>query len=402
MPSEPTQKLSACSYCGDAPVHHTLSFLGSFFFDPLDDHMVRTSYRAPKFIKNFVDWLSVAFLRVLAFLRLAKFSADIEKVKTFRSRVIWEEAKRRGIPMEQVILFGQPLDYYRALLRQGFAGDTKTIYFESIPIPPESLDMRRNWDDKFILKGEFEKRGIPVPRCFALPLFHSQKNLEKIFSKLEKPVIIKPKVGSRGRHTITNINSLQKFREGIAITRQISPYLVVEEHLLGDVCRATLVDGMLAGFFRGHAPTVVGNGKNTIKKLIEERDKDRPERVEKIRVGEELYSHLARLGYQIDDILPEGKSITLSYHFGRLFGGRTVEMIDDLHPSFIPIFERAAQAVDLAVVGFDSIIPDPTQPANGQKWGIIECNTLPFIDLHYDALEGKPRNIAGMIWDLWR
>ena len=77
-------------------------------------------------------------------------------------------------------------------------------------------------------------------------------------------------------------------------------------------------------------------------------------------------------------------------------------MIDGLHPSFIPIFERAAQAVDLAVVGFDSIIPDPTKPAETQKWGIIECNTLPFIDLHYDALEGKPRNIAGMIWDLWR
>src|SRR3989344_1641858 len=141
--AQPKARPCACSYCGDAPVHHSLSFLGSFFFDPLDDHMVRTSYRAPKFIKNFVDWLSVAFLRVLAFLRLAKFSADIEKVKTFRSRVIWEEAKRRGIPMEQVILFGQPLDYYSALLRQGFAGDTKTIYFESIPIPPESLDMRR-------------------------------------------------------------------------------------------------------------------------------------------------------------------------------------------------------------------------------------------------------------------
>ena len=56
----------------------------------------------------------------------------------------------------------------------------------------------------------------------------------------------------------------------------------------------------------------------------------------------------------------------------------------------------------LMVAGFDSIIPDPTQPADSQHWGIIECNTLPFIDLHYYALEGKPQNIAGMIWDLWK
>ena len=56
----------------------------------------------------------------------------------------------------------------------------------------------------------------------------------------------------------------------------------------------------------------------------------------------------------------------------------------------------------LPVVGFDVIIGDPTKSADSQRFGIIECNSLPFIDLHYYALEGKPRNIAGMIWDMWK
>jgi cyanophycin synthetase len=76
-------------------------------------------------------------------------------------------------------------------------------------------------------------------------------------------------------------------------------------------------------------------------------------------------------------------------------------MVDEIHPSFIPFFEKAALVTGLSIAGFDSIIPDPTMDAYSQKWGIIECNTLPFIDLHYYALEGKPRNIAGMVWDLW-
>ena len=76
-------------------------------------------------------------------------------------------------------------------------------------------------------------------------------------------------------------------------------------------------------------------------------------------------------------------------------------MLDELHPSFIPILKRAADIVDLPVVGFDVIIPDPTKSADAQRWGIIECNTLPFIDLHYYALLGQPKNIAGEIWDLW-
>ena len=99
--------------------------------------------------------------------------------------------------------------------------------------------------------------------------------------------------------------------------------------------------------------------------------------------------------------MPVGVSLSLTHRIGRLFGGKTIEMIDDLHPSFIPILTKAAKIVGLSVVGFDCIIPDPSKEEVSQKWGIIECNSLPFIDLHYYALEGKPRNIAGMIWDLW-
>jgi D-alanine-D-alanine ligase-like ATP-grasp enzyme len=77
-------------------------------------------------------------------------------------------------------------------------------------------------------------------------------------------------------------------------------------------------------------------------------------------------------------------------------------MIDELHPSFIPFLEKASKVTGLSIAGFDCIIPDPTKDESSQRWGIIECNTLPFIDMHYYALEGKPRNIAGMIWDLWK
>ena len=146
----------------------------------------------------------------------------------------------------------------------------------------------------------------------------------------------------------------------------------------------------------------MGDGRKTIKELIEEKDAKRHNRVERIRIGEELHSHIFRSGFKIDDILPEEFSLSLSHRIGRLFGGTTKEMLDDLHPSFIPILKQATKIVNLPVVGFDCIIPDPTQNANSQKWGIIECNSLPFIDLHYFALEGKPKNIAGMIWDMWQ
>ncbi|OGI82001.1 hypothetical protein A3I95_03455 [Candidatus Nomurabacteria bacterium RIFCSPLOWO2_02_FULL_44_12] len=392
--SEPYSKKSSCPYCGDAPINHTLYFLGSIVTIALDSQAIKIIKYAPSFVKNFVDFIPSFLFETLSFFKLVKFSSDIDKAYTFRSRIIWEEAKKRGIIMEQIIFFSKPLDFYRTKLKG------KNIYFESIPIKPEFSYMNNNWDDKVVLKQEFFKKNIPVPVCFELS-FLGLKNTEKIFSKLKKPIIVKPRIGSRGRHTITNINTLRQFREGIKIAGQISSHLVVEEHLEGSVCRATLVNGVLAGFYRGNPPTLIGDGKKTIQELIEAKDKKRHSRVEPIHVSQELHDHILRSGFIFTDILSKGFSLSLSHRIGRLFGGTTKEMIDELHPSFIPILKQATKIVDLPVVGFDCIIPDPTKDANSQKWGIIECNSLPFIDLHYYALEGKPRNIAGMIWDMW-
>jgi cyanophycin synthetase len=168
------------------------------------------------------------------------------------------------------------------------------------------------------------------------------------------------------------------------------------------VCRATFVSGKLMGFYRGMSPFVVGDGKKTIAELIDEKDSNRNERVEKILVNKEMEDYVARVGYGMQDVLPEGLRLPLTYRTGRLFGGVTREMLDELHPSFEPILTEAAKLVGWPVLGFDCIVPEPTKDESSQRWGIIECNTLPFIDLHYYALEGKPKNIAGAIWDMWK
>ncbi len=296
--------------------------------------------------------------------------------------------------MKQVWIGKRPLDLYRAVIHG------KVYYFESIPIQPEFLTFKKDWDNKLILKKELSKHGIPVPRHQGIPFIRT-KSLDRIFSELTLPVIVKPQLGSRGRHTLTNITTLADFKEAVAIAGQIASNLVVEEHLHGSVCRATVVGGKLSGFYKGQAPTIIGDGVRTIGRLIEEKDGERNVRIMPVRLGEELYAHIARSGFGIDDVLPEDMTLVLTHRNGRLFGGTTKEMIDSLHPSFIPVFEKAAAIIELSVAGFDCIIPDPTQSADSQRWGIIECNTLPFIDLHYYALEGAPRNIAGMIWDLW-
>jgi cyanophycin synthetase len=85
-----------------------------------------------------------------------------------------------------------------------------------------------------------------------------------------------------------------------------------------------------------------------------------------------------------------------------MVGGETHEIPESIHPKLHALIERLSQLLDVPLAGFDLIIPDPEADPDIQKWGILEANTLPFIDLHYNPLYGKTSNVAVAIWDLWQ
>ncbi|MEI7709493.1 MAG: hypothetical protein WCI76_02150 [bacterium] len=400
--NEPHLHKIVCTYCGDAPLNHRVSFFTSIMDVGMDRYMSKLAKHTPVFLLSIVDDFVGGVFEIFSLFKIARFSSDMDLANTLRSRVIWEEATRRGVKMEQAIFWKQPLDYYRANIKG------QTFYFKSVPIRPELSRMNNSWDDKVVLKKELRKHNLPAPafvelKCLSFSyLRNKDKVTEEIFSKLNKPIIVKPRVGSRGRHTVTNINTLEQFRHGVEVAKTLSPYLVVEEHLSGAVCRATFVRGELAGFYKAEAPSITGDGKHTVKELIEEKDRTRNVKVEKIIISKELQDHILRSGFTTEDVMPAGTVLQLTHRMGRLFGGKTKEMLGELHPSFLPILNKAAKMVNIPLIGFDCIVPDPTKDESSQRWGIIECNTLPFIDLHYYALEGTPKNIAGMIWEMWK
>jgi len=77
------------------------------------------------------------------------------------------------------------------------------------------------------------------------------------------------------------------------------------------------------------------------------------------------------------------------------------DVTDDIHPDNRKLLEDAAAELNDPVVGIDFIIGDIKVSWKEQdRSGIIECNSLPFIDLHHYPLSGKPRNVAGAVWDI--
>ena len=387
-------KISSCSACGTAPVNHRLFYIGS-----VAEHFLE------KLSKFFFGWIRlpsegilsdifmggfVGFFRILG---LARYSEDARLVVTGRSELIWNEAITRGIKIQQVIMFKKPLEQYRAKI------NGRWVYFQSIPIPPWLPQKGYEWiDDKFLLSEKLNQSNIRSPRAKHVT---SLEQAEKVFNEFSKPVIIKPRQGSRGRHTVTNINTIDELRAAYSLGKMIAHSLLVEEHLFGSVYRATVINGNLAGFFKADPPKITGDGIHKIRELIEIQNKNKPEPISNIVINEDVISFISRKGYTTESVLKNGEILDLTAKTGRFFGGYTKEMLPEIHPKFHEIFERAGKVVEASIVGFDVIIVDPTQDPDTQTWGIIECNSMPFIDLHYFAYEGPRLDLSKNIWDLW-
>lgn len=390
-----TQSTKTCLYCGENPIPH----FPFWFYESLDICLMPIRHKIfgrIKFLDPDVlisDKLIHKFYKLLKGLGVVNYNFDIAQVQNSRARVLWKEASARQIPFHEVRLFGRAIDCYIAQIKD------QEILFFGLPRPQTSkVDIALKWlDDKALLKQVLKKQNLPVAEGSS---FANYLSALKCFHKLTKPVVVKPRRGSRGRHTTTYIYTEEQFKHAFNVAKQLCFWVVVEEQLYGDVFRGTTVNGRLVGVLGGSYPYVAGDGTHTIAELIEIKNQNKLSGVKDMKVNEKMVYYLARNGKTLNTTPILGEIINLSEKIGVNYGGTSYEVTDQTHPDIKEVLEQAAKAVASPILGFDFIIPDITKSPKVQKMGIIECNGNPFINLHHEPLIGKPRNVAAHVWDL--
>lgn len=384
-----------CKDCEPAQEIHAIAYLSvvlGFIDQPIFDLMELVFKNTAEKISNKI---SLPFLKTMVFLGLGHWSEAPDDKDTWRTKCFWDEANRRGIKMRE---------FHMGFIRDGFVAEYKgkTILFDGLPRPGIEESASLKWmDNKGTMKKKFLKEGLPVaPGGVA---FTKRKAL-KIFNSIEKPVITKPNLGSRSRHTMIHINTEKDLTIGFKKAKKLSPLVVIEEELRGYLFRGTLIDGKLVGVVKRDQPEVMGDGMHTLRELMEEENK-RPERngpiFHKIIVDQETEIELQRENIKMSDIPEKGRVVTFSQKTSRGCGGTTTEVTDIVHPDNKEMLEHIGRFLKDPLVGVDFIIEDITKSwKEEQHCGIIECNSLPFIDLHHYPLFGKPNNVAGKLWDL--
>lgn len=313
------------------------------------------------------------------------------------ARMLWEEADTRSITVHEVRLFGLARNMFVARLPNG-----RSLAYEGIPLPTSATKQVPWLDNKAEMKKHFRRLGIPTPLGGAV---FTEDGALKLFKKLQSSVIVKPYSGSGSRHTTLHITDELALVRAFHIAKQVAPLAVIEEELVGPVFRATVVNGVCEGVLRRDPPHVIGTGAHNIQQLVMKAN-EHPDRggpyFSKILMTSEALRELAWQKLSPIDMPEVGRRVTLHQKINWSVGGTTADVTEVVHPDNTALFEYIAEVLHAPIVGIDFIISDITRSWKEQeRTGVIECNSMPFFDNHHLPFEGKPRNIAGKIWDMF-
>ncbi len=255
--------------------------------------------------------------------------------------------------------------------------------------------------DKEMTKRMLDEVSLPVPEGCVIS---NEEELLQEAEHLGYPLVLKPINGRQGQGVSTNIQSKEELLSAFTQQKNVDK-LILERYYPGDDYRFTVVNGELIAASLRLPPYVIGNGKDSIRALIEEENKN-PLRGEghekpmtKIPVNESVCQYLNQAGLDLDSVPDYGRVIPLLGNANLSTGGLAIDVTDQVHPSYRQIAESSAKTIGLDIAGIDMIIDDIKAEFKPGRAAVLEVNAAPGIRMHHYPSSGTARDVGGAIID---
>ena len=242
--------------------------------------------------------------------------------------------------------------------------------------------------------------GVPVPLGRSVT---SAEEAWEAAQELGGPVVVKPRDGSQGRGVAVNIETRERVIQAFEVAEEISSEVIVERYIPGHDFRLLVVGGNLVAASRRDPPQVTGDGRHTIRQLVEQVNAD-PLRgdghatsLTKIRFDDIALATLKKQGYDADSVPPPGTLIFLRNNANLSTGGSATDVTDEVHPEMAARAVSAARMIGLDICGVDIVAESVLYPLEEQHGGVVEVNAAPGLRMHLNPSFGKGRNVGEAI-----
>lgn len=282
--------------------------------------------------------------------------------------IIINEARRRGLGV-------QILDAKAGYFQLTFGGRS-IICRESLSEMTTAIAMSR-CADKAVTRRVLGSAGLMVPAQATA----GTPSANAAFLKRYGRVVVKPAEGEQGRGISVDIATAEELRKAIRRAANYHPSVLIEEFVEGEDLRIIVIDYKVVAAAIRRPPIIIGDGERTVKNLIEIQSRRRSAATageSNIPLDEETKRCLSASGLAFADIPERDRSIKVRNTANLHTGGTIHDVTNILHPDLRGTAIRAAQALNIPVVGLDMIVQSPEQP----EYVIIEANERPGLANH--------------------
>ncbi len=258
--------------------------------------------------------------------------------------------------------------------------------------------------DKNVTNHFLAKENISISPGFLISLQDSKEYILQCFNNLQKPVVVKPTHGSKGKDITLGILDEQAcliaVEEALKFSADEDAGALIESQFHGQEYRVLATKTKVLAITNRIPANIVGDGQHTIAELISEKNRD-PRRgtdfinftLMTIEINDQVLEYLAAQHLTLVSVPSKNERVFLRENSNISTGGDSIDMTDAVHPSVKEIAIRTVNSIPgIDFAGVDFMSKDITIAQTPETYRIIEVNTSPGIFMHEFPFEGIPRN----------
>jgi cyanophycin synthetase len=206
--------------------------------------------------------------------------------------------------------------------------------------------------------------------------------------------VVKPASGGGGEGVTTGVVSTYDLVCAASLASLYDRNLLVEKQEQGEVYRLLYLDGKLLDAVLREPPTVIGDGRSSIRELVATENRKRLDWGAKlahsvVQIDIEMRRTLAKQGLELSSIPERGAVVKLKMVINDNSQNDNVSAANMLCKSIIEDGAAAAAAAGVRLAGVDIITTDPSVPLAQSGGAILEVNAGPSYHHHYYKRDGS-------------
>jgi cyanophycin synthetase len=265
-----------------------------------------------------------------------------------------------------------------------------------------NIDTYFNWmlvaQKPFICKLLLENK-YPISRYLEYDIRSIDKARE-FLREVSGNFVVKPRSGAGGGGVTTGVNSYKRLkRASITAAANFSQKLMIEEQVPGESFRLLFLNGEFIDAVKRCRPSVIGDGKRSIRELIDDENHQRrgagPSRsLFELKPDLDCEFYMRDVGTSLTTIPAPREKIIVKNVANENSDRDNFTVRSDIHPDFLRMGKHISSLLGVKLMGIDLMTSDISIPLD-QSGGVInEVNIPP--GLHYHEMIANPEHRASV------